>query len=482
MWLGVSNRSISPPAPPPPSGAVKWNPGHYTEFDTKLTGIAVAGRDLSGITTEIDFMKSLPNVLGYMIGVTWSNLQIAAGTAAGSFTWTNLDTIINYIKAAGKRYCIQVIAGDFSNSHPNGSTAYIPAFIQNGNTALYGTAGYRVGGVTTVVAGASGWWGGDGNGTTYGPALWRPNVMVEWINLHAAIGNRYDSDPAFEAIWQGEDSFYAGTGADNNSDYNDTTMLNNWKSFLNSECGVGGVPGTFPTTNVGFSETFLQFQVNSIALTNYITNGVFTSHPPVLGQTDSLGAVQRSAIHTWGTQTYTGALGSLGDRRSTGRFMAEIQAPDIGIFINLGSAREDIKAGLDIMGCTHAFWVICPRPLAANTKPASYPITFSPAANGTTGTLGTPWPLTSGTYDLNSSGTIKMTASKGSSAVTFNTTVTASTSNVRLPMLPFNWFNGGTAVAADNGTTNSYTDPGLGNYINNVANALQNLAYPSDYP
>jgi hypothetical protein len=450
--------------------AVKWNPGHWTESDTVIG----TGGGLANVQTEINMMTGLANVKGYMILLTWGNLQQSINT----YTFTNLDAIVAYIKSKGKRWCLQIVAGSFTTTHPNGSTSIIPAYIQGGNTSLYGTAGYRVAGVTTTVAGSSGWWGGDGNGNTYGAALWRPNVMAEYIKLYQAVGTRYDPDPSFEGIYQGEDSFYQGTGSTNGSDYNDSTQLNNWKNFLQACCTA------FPTSNVWFSETFLQFQNNSIALTNYITDTgkPYANHPPALAQTDSLGAVQRSATHTWGTQTYAGQLGSFGDRRSLLRFVAEVQAPDQGFFINLGSAREDILAGLNIMKCTHVFWAIMPSSIAATTKPASYPITFSPAANGTSATLGTPWPLTSGTYDLNSSGTIKMTATKGSSAVTFNTTVSASTSNVRLPIVPFNWFNGGTAAAAANGTTNSYTDAGLGAWINDPANALANSAYPGDYP
>lgn len=454
-------------------GAVKWNPGHWTESDTVLGQSST----LANIKSEIDMMGGLVNVNGYMILVSWGFLQQLLNT----YTFTELNNIVSYIKGKGKRWCLQIVAGSFTNTHPNGSTNILPAYIStSGNTAQYGTAGFRVGGVTTVVAGACGWWGGDGNGNTYGAALWRPNVMAEWIKLHQKVGATYDTDSSFEGIYQGEDSFYQGTGSTNNSDYNDTTQLNNWKNWLQACCA------SFPTSNVWFSETFLQFQNNSIALTNYITDTgkPYTNHPPALAQTDSLGAVQRSAIHTWGTQTYAGQLGSLGDRRSLLRFVAEVQAPDMGFFINLGSPREDILAGLNIMKCTHVFWAIMPNSIAATTKPAKYPVTFTANVTGSSGTLVSVWPLPSGTYDLVTNAGGRGTFTKGSKAVSFSAsqTQTSPTISINFPIVPFNWFNGGTASAAQNGTSLSYSDAGLGAWINDPANALQNSAYPADYP
>lgn len=450
--------------------AVKWRPGNWIESDTviKSTG------GLSLVQSDIDAIASLPNVVGIMLLVTWANLQQSINV----YDFSKLDPIVSYIKSKGKKWCLQVVGGDFNSTHPGTSdTSILPQYIQN-NVALYGQAGYRVAGVTTQPGGASGWWGGDGNGNTYGAALWRPNVMAEWIKLGQAVAVKYDSDPDFEGYYQGEDSFYQGTGSTNGSDYNDATQENNWQNYLTACCT------SFVTSNVWFSETFLQFQTNSIKLTNFITNGTFANHPPVLAQTDSFGAVQRSAIHTWGTQTYTGALGALGDRRNTLRFVAEVQAPDLGFFIDLGSAREDILAGLNIMKCTHVFWVRVPSPTAVSTKPGKYPCTFTANVTGTSGTLTTPWPLPSGTYNMVTTTGGIMTVTKGSVDASFSIpqTQTSPTISVNIPMIPENWFNGGTTTTTDNGTGLSYTDAGLGTYINNPANVLTNQGYPPDYP
>lgn len=453
--------------------AVKWNPGHWIESDTVL------GKNgtLATIQGDIDAIASLANVKGIMVLLTWGNLQQSAGV----YDFSKLDPIVAYIKSKGKKWTISVTGGSFTSTHAlstSGSTDsnIVPAYIQQ--SSAFGQAGYRVGGVTTQPAGVFGWWGGDGNGNTYGAALWRPAVMAEWIKLGQAVAAKYESDPDFEGYYQGEDSFYQGTGSTNGSDYNDTTQLNNWKNWLSSMCTA------FVTSNVWFSETFLQVQPSSINLVNFITNGVFNNHPPVLAQTDSLGQVQRGAIHTWGTQTYTGALGTLGDRRSTLRFVAEVQAPDLGFFINLGSAREDIKLGLDTMKATHVFWVRVPSPTTVVTKPAKYPITFTANVTGTSGTLVTPWPLPSGTYNMVTTNGGIMTVTKGSTAATFSVSQvqTSPTISVNIPMIPNNWFNGGTATSANNGTGLDYTESGLGTYINNPANALLNIGYPPDYP
>lgn len=458
---------------------IKWNPGHYAESDTVVT----AGGGLPAIQAEINRINNLDNVLGYMVLISWSNLQQAAGV----YTWTNLDAIINYLKTGlnrPKRYCIQVVAGAFNSTHASSTsgsfdTTFVPQYLQQ-NVSLYGQAGYRVAGVTTQPGEVSGWWGGDGNGNTYGAALWRPAVMTEWIKLHQAIGARYDADPMFECIYQGEDSFYQGTGSTNGSDYNDTTQLSNWQNFLQAQTVA------FPTTNVCFSETFLQFQQNSVTLTNTITDGGFTNHPPLLAQTDSLGAVYRSAIHTWGTKTYTGqsGFGTLGDRRSTLRFVAEIQAPDQGFFINFGSPREDVKAGLDILEASHSFWAIVPSSIAATGTPIKYPCTFASVPSGLSGILATPWPLTSGKYDMVTNNGGVMTTVRGSTAVSFSNTpgITGTTMNVLVPLTPFNWWNGGTTSSSSNGTSQNYTDPGLGAWLNDPANALQNSTYPPGYP
>lgn len=450
---------------------VKFNPGNWVESDTVIG----SGGGLANIKSEIDAMALQPNIVGFMILVTWGNLQQAANT----YTFTNLDAIVNYIKGKGKRWCLQVVAGSFNygaaGSNPNFSTSIIPAYIlTSGNVGQFGTAGYRVGGVTTVVAGQSGVWGGDGNGRTYAVALWRPNVMAEYIKLAQAVAAKYDSDPSFEGYYQGEDSFYQGTGSSNNSDYNDVTQMNNWKSYLTACCGA------FPTSNVWFSETFMQLQPQSISLVNFITNGSFPNHPPILAQTDSLGAVQRGAIHTWGTQTYTGALGALGDRRSTNRFVAEVQAPDLGFFINLGSPREDILAGLNIMKATHIFWCIVPNPTNITTKPAKFPCTFTANVTGVSGNLLSPWNLPSGTYDLVTAVGGRGTFTKGSTAVSFSVsqTQTSPIISINFPLVPFNWSNGGTAAAAANGTSLSYTEAGLLTYINNLANFPANIGSP----
>lgn len=457
------------------SPSIKWNPGHYTESDTVIG----TGGGLSTIQSEIDAMAAQPNIKGCMILVYWGFLQQAANT----YTFTNLDTIVAYIKGKGKRWALQVVAGIFNygtNPPTSASNSPVPAYINNGDTTTWGQAGTRANGITTILSGQSGWWGGDGNGHTYGAALWRPNVMTEWIKLHQALGARYDSDPACELIYQGEDSFYQGTGSTNNSDYNDTTQLQNWKNYLRAQ------DIAWPTTNYGFSETFLQFQNNSINLTNYITDTgkPWVNKPPLMGQTDALGAVQRSAIHTWGSQTFAGQLGALGDRRPTNRFISEIQAPDMGFFQNLGSPREDVKAGLDIMKCTHTFWAIVPSPIAVTTKPAKYPVTFTANPTGTSATLASPWPLPTGQYDFVTSAGGRMNATKGSTAVTFTVSQASSTNvvNINFPLIPYNWSNGGTASAAQNGTSASYTDAGLLAWINDPANALLNTAYPTDYP
>jgi len=457
------------------SPSIKWNPGHYTESDTVIG----TNGGLANVQSEIDAMAAQPNIKGYMILVYWGFLQQAANT----YTFTNLDTIVNYIKSKGKRWALQVVAGIFNygtNPPTSASNSPVPAYINNGNTTQWGQAGTRANGVTTVLAGQSGWWGGDGNGHTYGAALWRPNVMAEWIKLHQALGAHYDSDPACELIYQGEDSFYQGTGSTNNSDYNDATQLQNWKNYLRAQ------DIAWPTTNYGFSETFLQFQNNSINLTNYITDTgkPWVNKPPLMGQTDSLGAVQRSAIHTWGSQTFAGLLGALGDRRPTNRFIAEIQAPDMGFFQNLGSPREDVKAGLDVMKCTHSFWAIVPSPIAQNHLPNNYPIAFASAPSGTSGTLSTAWPLNSGIYDLNGGAGGSINCTKGLTAVTFTNSQSPGTvaTSVKYPLVPSNWSNGGTSSAAQNGTSRSYTDSGLLAWINDPANALQNSAYPTDYP
>jgi hypothetical protein len=463
---------------PPPGGPVKWNPGRGVESNTVLQ----LNQGLATIKSEINLIANADNIITYMILVTWANLQQIANT----YTWGNLDGVVDYLTNRNgnsamhkpKRWVLQIVSGSFTSTHPNaGGYSIVPQYLQQ-NPGTYGQAGYRVAGVVTQPSGVGAWWGGDGNGNTYSAALWRPSVSAEYIKLWQAALARYNSDPMFEGIYQGEDSFYTGTGSDNGADYNDTTARINWQNLLAASCAAG------PNTNVMFSETFLRVQPNSIALTNNITDGSFTNHPPMLAQTDSLGAVQRSVTHTWGTQTYTGQLGSLGDRRSSLRFVAEIQAPDQGFYINLGSDRADILDGLNQMKCTHDFWAIVQSPTAVSTKPAKYPCTFTAPPTGLSGTLASVWPLTSGTYDFVTTAGGRATFTKGSKNVTFSTaqSSTGNVVNINLPLIPFNWATGGTATAAQNGTSSSYTDAGLIAWLNDPANALTNLGYPPDYP
>lgn len=324
---GTSSSPIS--CAPITGQLVKHHPGFYGDANTVISGTS---DPIARVGFEMDICCATPGCLGYCVFMTWGAFE----TAQDVYAIAKLDALYTYLTthfATPKRMALILEVGAFTNTHPgsnDGST--LPLYLQQ-NVGLYGQAGYRVAGVTTQPAGASGWWGGDGNGNTFCAQLHRTSVMNRFIKAIQAIGAWGDSKPYFEAIIFGENSLWVGANSANGggSGYSDSSATTTQTALMQAGAAA------FPTTHVVYVNTYMQTVTPAQNLTNIIVNN---RNAP--GQTDTMGLTRINnaggLLSSWGVaayagQLYAGSTATVTNWRDNGvHLISEVQAPDLGAF------------------------------------------------------------------------------------------------------------------------------------------------------
>lgn len=306
-----------------------WNPGLWGDANTVVfNGQTVASR----ISSELSIVKARADCIGYCMFITWAAIE----TAQDVYQFSQFDDCYNSLAAAGKRMLVIPEVGAFSSSHPGTTDASIlPLYLQQ-DPATYGQAGYRVAGVVTTVSGRSGWYGGDGNGTTYAAQLHNTNVGNRFIKLIQAIANWANSKPLFDGIIFGENSFWVGANSDNGggASYSDAKATATQNALIQASVAA------FTKANVVYENTFMQ----TVTPTQVLENSLI-QEKAMPGQTDLYGHMYityrnspSGTVFGWGQQAYAGQLGPgstapITNWKAQGvRFLTEIQAPDLGAY------------------------------------------------------------------------------------------------------------------------------------------------------
>lgn len=352
-----------------PTGAKKWNPGHYMGPDTNVT----KGSTFTSVKPETDGLNNFDLILGYMPTFKWGSLEpiqgeldvtpayplgYATGAALIQSFITNLTTLYN----KPKRLLPKISVGSYTNTHPgnasgSGDFSNLPQYILE--SPVFGPAGYRIGGVGGVLTNAAtfGWWGGDGNGKTYGACLHRPAVMARLTKLIQTLGIYFDGNPWVEAFMYEENSFAIGTCSANACpDFSVAAFDTNFRTHL------AAVIGSWPRTNVVFENTFGGTPDVTSAFMDYQI-GIKV----LPGSTDTGGDTYVAAHGhqlSWGTDVYCGVVPNGGTRAATDyrpkvRFFAEVEGLDMGAFGGIQGGFEPADILLNInkrIMASHAIW------------------------------------------------------------------------------------------------------------------------------
>jgi hypothetical protein len=350
-----------------PGGKIKWlgHVGHWGNNNHMVSkGEAINGLSKSPVAAEIAALK--PGIIGYRLSITWSALDPNLnGNVAASPGWA----FIQQCKAALAGYKLWILpeGAAFSATHPGtNDDSIIPLPLQQ-NVAAYGQAGYRVSGVTTTPAGVSGWWGGDGNGNTYGAALHRPAVMSKYIQTMNALGALCDSDAQISGLDFRENSLYIGALSSNGGGSGYTNAA--WDTQARSY--VQAMLVSWPTTNLVYQNTFMQGgggpptgETTSQNFTTYFIGQRFQQ-----GGADLVGASQ-GTLGNWGGDAYIGlqvsnSTATVTDLRPISRAMIECEGPDYVRY-----TLSDLMSGAQtISKCAIVFWTILPNATTINNKP-----------------------------------------------------------------------------------------------------------------
>lgn len=340
----------------------KWNPGHYMGANTVANG-----SNTSTVIGEMNNLNNFDNILGYLAFINWGAIEVNQGDYSAGFTI--IDTLLNTLKTSynkPKRLAIVVDVGSFTKTNPNGSFGVIPQYVQN-NPGTYGPAGYRVAGTTTNTS-LGGWWGGDGNGNTYGACIHRTAVADRVARVFEAILGRYDSEPYFEGIMLDEDSFIYGTSGSNGCpDFSQSSFITGYKTIMSRAAAAA------TQTNVVFQNTFAGTTTVTQQLMDWIYQNKMMQCP-----TDSGGAAYVSAHSntpiSWGMAAYRGILSSGStwtptDYAPLTRAWAQCQGPDIGAYKGEpyhAKSAQDMLDSLNLYSkVSHAFWCYLPDSIAA---------------------------------------------------------------------------------------------------------------------
>lgn len=173
MWLGATNRSISPLLGP--QGAIKFHPGHYLWFDSLS-----AATGISRLIAAHASLKDNPNIKGYKIYFHVADATNAAGDYSG------LASIVSQIQAAiagsDKRYMLSMCERTFGSTGAAGTFTggTFPTYWQTGALALISNASTNVGGVANMI--------NFGN----------PAAVTAAVEMAQQVAALCDDDPAFE--------------------------------------------------------------------------------------------------------------------------------------------------------------------------------------------------------------------------------------------------------------------------------------------
>jgi hypothetical protein len=355
-----------PKAATPVGGQIKYDVGHFANFNTTM----FRGDTLTRVKSEIDSIGAYDLVLGYQAAITMACLEPVKGETDTSTTYpsgyasgkTVIRQLLDYMRTSfrkPKRLYVKLQVGAYTSTHAGASDySIVPQYIQT--DSAYGAAGYKVAGVTTNLPAQHGWWGGDGNGNTYSMCLQRTAVMARVIKLVQALGDEFDSDPYFQGINFEENSFCVGAVQNNGCpDWSSTNFEANADTLLSS------ITSHWPTTNVLYENTYCSVVNQSQQRAAYMA-----AHRIAFSATDTLGQTYVNA-HTglpfsWGAQIYCGQTGggtlpAVNYRDQNYPAMFEVQATDMGAYGQFagGYTKEDILACLkQTIKAKIAFWVV----------------------------------------------------------------------------------------------------------------------------
>jgi hypothetical protein len=145
---------------------VKFHPGHYV--------MLLTGESWSQHLTRIDQLGKEPAIAGVMIRINWANLE----TSKGVYNFAEIDSYLKRLKAqpTKKRLMLVVMERRFGGTSAAG---IVPKYLTTESRYNGGLAKTKVG---------------------YVARLWEKPVMDRLIELHQAIGARYDDDMYFEGV------------------------------------------------------------------------------------------------------------------------------------------------------------------------------------------------------------------------------------------------------------------------------------------
>lgn len=194
-----SNCVTSPTPDIPSSGAIRFHPGHYVDYDGILYLDGNLQSKKAGALAVLDEIANESTVQGVQIALTWAVLE---GAKAGDYSagFALVDELVARAKLRNKKLLLSAINYQIGYFHAPGTISF-PAYLM---TSAYGpvqsitsSAAYRVGGVVAVPGGVESNLGANGQ---IASAIWEAPVMDRLIALTQAYGARYKNNPYIE-IW-----------------------------------------------------------------------------------------------------------------------------------------------------------------------------------------------------------------------------------------------------------------------------------------
>lgn len=232
MWLGATNRSISPVIIPPPFGSLRFHPGYYGSFDyaggVSATRFANGDHGIINATTTTLIQGQPPdNLMGFAFIQNWRGID--KGTVAPSYDWSTTDLYANACAAKGKQYWIWLVPTNFVASGQSITTGSkcCPDWLIN----------------SQGLAGSMGNYSPLGSGVF--PKWYNAPIATAFTAFLQAAITRYQGDPFCEGIALGIGTANASfNGVDNlgtknpqinyNTGYSDTGMISAYKGFMTS--------------------------------------------------------------------------------------------------------------------------------------------------------------------------------------------------------------------------------------------------------
>jgi hypothetical protein len=157
----------------PGDGRVKWNPGHYIQLN------ADAGADL--VQRTFAEIAALPNVRGVQTRYAWRDLE----PAQGAYDFSRIEQDLAAAQAAGKRLFIMLGTKSFK-----AGVRAMPDYL---HADAWSGGAYAINIAAKANLGTAG-------STGENVALWDAGVRDRLIALTTALGQRFDTHPAFEGV------------------------------------------------------------------------------------------------------------------------------------------------------------------------------------------------------------------------------------------------------------------------------------------